>query len=145
MSWPGFASYVPLMASLLTRTGPCQCGNPSCLDSRIWFRDKWPSSSSSNAVLEDGLAVSRTSAYCQTILEDGNTIPSLSVLRIIPLIFSFSPIRCVINVKNCRFITACKAHRSWHIKRQKLISRSTQVRGCNTHFLLYPRHLSWWN
>jgi len=31
-----------------------------------------------------------------------------------------------------------------HIKRQKLIS-STQIRGYNTQFLLYPRPLSWRN
>jgi len=31
-----------------------------------------------------------------------------------------------------------------HLKRQKLIS-STQIRGYNTQFLLYPRPLCWGN
>jgi len=48
-------------------------------------------------------------------------------------------------LKNYRFITTCKAHRSSHVYNGKTLISSTQVRGYNAQFLLYPQALTWWN
>jgi len=49
-----------------------------------------------------------------------------------------------INVKNCCFITMCKAHsKVTHIKQQKYFHHLKRP-GYNTEFLLYPRPFRWW-
>jgi len=58
--------------------------------------------------------------------------------------FTAASLLNIINVKNCCFITMCKAHsKVTHIKQQKYFHHLKRPEY-NTDFLLYPRPFRWW-